>query len=131
MKVLNKVSVVVLTIIATLGLAGPITQSFAATTPSLGAAASYGVLGDTYTNPTGATTINGDIGFNTGPAVLPLGGHPSVTYPNYGSAAPFAAAGVAQTAALANLDSQACTYTFPAGDIDLSTDISRPGPAVV
>lgn len=131
MKVLNKISIVALTIIVTLGLAGSITQSFAATTPSLGAAASYGILSDTYTNPSGTTTVNGDIGFTTGPAVLPLGGHPSVTYPNYGSAAPFSAAGTAQAAALVNLNSQVCTYTFPVGDVDLSTDISRPGPAVV
>lgn len=111
-------------------LSGEITI-FAATTPDLGAAASYGILSDTYTNPSGTTTVNGNIGFTTGPAVLPLGGHPSVTYPNYGSAAPFSAAGTAQAAALVNLNSQVCTYTFPVGDVDLSTDISRPGPAVV
>ncbi|HCY20668.1 TPA: hypothetical protein DIC40_02220 [Patescibacteria group bacterium] len=48
----------------------------AATTPSFGMAASYGVLSSTYTN-TSVTTINGDVGFTTAPAVAPLGIHPN------------------------------------------------------
>lgn len=64
MKVLNKVSIVVLTIIVTLGLAGSITQSFAATSPSLGVAASYGVLSDTFNYNIGLTTITGVAGTN-------------------------------------------------------------------
>jgi len=73
LKTLNKVSVVVLVVAVTLGLVGLI-NVFAATTPSLGSAASYGVLGSTYTNGS-ATTVNGDVGFTTGPSVAPLGTH--------------------------------------------------------
>lgn len=40
-----------------LGLAAPI-STFAATTPSLGLSATYGVLSSTYTNTTAGTTIN-------------------------------------------------------------------------
>lgn len=47
-------------------------SSFAATTPSLGAAAGYTILSSTYTNTAAGTTVNGSIGFTTGPAVLPL-----------------------------------------------------------
>lgn len=45
--------------------------TWGATTPSLGDAATYGVLSSTYTNTT-ITTINGDVGFTTPPAVAPL-----------------------------------------------------------
>jgi uncharacterized repeat protein (TIGR01451 family) len=92
----------------------------AATTPSLGAAASYGILSNTYTNTVPGTTVNGDIGFTTGPAVVPAGVHP-----NYGAAAPYATAGIDQGNALAALASQPCTFTFAPGAIDLSTDITH------
>lgn len=92
----------------------------AATTPSLGAAASYGVLSNTYTNTTPGTTINGDVGFTTGPAVAPGGVHP-----NYGSGGAYATAGIDQGSALAALASQPCTFTFAGGAIDLSTDATH------
>jgi hypothetical protein len=47
---------------------GPMT-ALAATTPSLGAASSYGVLGSTYTNGS-MTTVNGDVGFTTARQLL-------------------------------------------------------------
>ena len=93
--------------------------AFAATTPSLGAAATYGVLASTYTN-TSVATINGDVGFTTGPAVVPLGVHT-----NYGSGAPYATAGVDQGTALASLNSQTCTFTYGGGAINLSTDTTH------
>lgn len=96
----------------------------AATTPSLGFAATYGVLSSTYTNTT-VTTINGDVGFTTGPAVAPLGVHT-----NYGSGAPYATAGIDQGSALTALAAQPCTFTFAPGPIDLSTDITH-GPVGV
>lgn len=99
-------------------LAAPIAQ--AATTPSLGAAASYGVLANTYTNTVPGTTINGDIGFTTGPAVVPAGVHT-----NYGSGAPYATAGVDQGNALSALAAQPCTFTFAPGAINLSTDVTH------
>lgn len=73
-----------------LGLIGPVVAN--AASPSLGLAASYGILCGTYTN-TNPTTVNGDVGFTTGPgAIGDIAGHPSVTYPNYGPGAPYAQA---------------------------------------
>ncbi|MDO8424893.1 MAG: ice-binding family protein, partial [bacterium] len=96
------------------------TSALAASTPSLGAATSYGVLASTYTNTTAGTTINGDIGFTTGPAVVPGGVHP-----NYGSGAPYATAGEDQGFALTTLAAQPCTFTFAPGAINLSTDTTH------
>lgn len=95
-------------------------SALAATTPSLGAAATYGILSSTYTNTSAGTTINGDIGFTTGPAVAPLG-----THVNYGSGAPYAAAGTDQGSAAAALASQSCTFTFAGGAVNLSTDTTH------
>lgn len=107
-----------------LSLVGPV-PVLAATTPSLGQAATYAVLADTYTNTAAGTTINGDIGFTTGPAVVPGGVHT-----NYGAAAPYATAGIDQGNALTALAAQPCTFTFAPGPIDLSTDITH-GPVGV
>ncbi len=115
----NTIIVAILTVVFVLGFAGPI-AALAATTPSLGAAAAYGVLGSTYTNTTAGTTINGGVGFTTGPAVAPLG-----THINYGSGAPYAIAGADQGSALSALASQLCTFTFGGGAINLSTDITH------
>lgn len=98
---------------------------FAAATPNMGLATTYAVLASTYTNTVVGTTINGDIGFTTGPAVVPGGAHI-----NYGSGAPYATAGSDQTIALSALASQLCTFTFAPGAINLSTDITH-GPAGV
>ena len=102
-----------------LGLVGPMAAS-AATTPSLGMATTYGVLANTYTNTIVGTTINGDVGFTTGPAVAPVG---DITH--YGSGAPYATAGVDQGIALAALALQPCTFTFAPGAINLSTDTTH------
>ena len=78
MKIFNNkallVVLVVLAVVFTFGLSGPIAV-LAATTPSLGLAATYGILSSTYTNTVAGTTITGDIGFTTGPAVAPAGVH--------------------------------------------------------
>lgn len=66
------------------------------------------------------TTINGDIGFTTGPAVVPAGVHLS-----YGSVAPYAVAGTDQANVLSALALQPCTYTFAAGAVDLATDVGH------
>jgi hypothetical protein len=92
----------------------------AATSPTLGLASSYAVLASTFTNTSAGTTINGDIGFTTGPAVTPGG-----TRANYGTAAPYASAGSDQGSALSALNSQACTFTFASGAINLSTDTTH------
>lgn len=100
------------------------TASFAATTPSFGAVSGYGVLSSTYTNTT-PTTINGSVGFTTGPAVLPSG-----THTNYGSGAPYASSGIDQATLLNALNVQPCTFTFAPGAIDLSTDTTHGATAV-
>lgn len=100
MYILNKGSVGVIVISLFFVFAGPPT-AFAATTPSFGKATTYGVLGSTYSNATGPTTINGDVGFTTGPAVVPLG-----THTNYGSGSPYSTAGTDQGTAWTNLNAQ-------------------------
>ncbi len=112
-------STAVLAIAFTFGLGGPM-LALAATTPTLSASATYGILSSTYTNTAAGTTVNGDVGFTTGPAVAPLGVHT-----NYGSGAPYATAGTDQGSVLSALASQACTFTFAPGAIDLATDTTH------
>lgn len=101
-------------------LIGVTKLAMAATTPSLGAAASYAILSETYTNTAVGTTVTGDIGFTTGPLVRPAG-----VQSNYGSGAPYSTAGTDQGSALSSLASQACTFTFAPGAIDLATDTTH------
>lgn len=117
MKKFNKVSIVVLTV--AFSLVG-LTTVLAATTPVLGTSVTYSVLGSTYTNTAAGTVINGDVGFTTGPAVVPGG-----THTNYGSGAPYATAGIDQGSALTDLNNQPCTFTFANGPIDLATDTTH------
>ena len=118
MKIFTKNSlttaVVVLLVISLIGLV----NVFAATTPSLGAAASYGILASRFINTSASTTINGDVGFTTGPAQAPLGTH---TF--YGSGYPYSTAGTDQGSALATgLATQPCTFTFIDATINLSSE---------
>ncbi|MHB0978346.1 MAG: ice-binding family protein [Minisyncoccota bacterium] len=129
MKKINSISAITLAVFFVFGLNGPVTVS-AATTPSLGDAATYGVLSDTYTNTNvpNPTTINGDVGFTIAPAVIPLGAHP-----NYGSGVPYATAGTAQATALASLNGEGCDFTFvaPAVVLDATVEhVSTYGPGV-
>jgi hypothetical protein len=87
--------------------------AWGATTPSLGAATTYGVLSSTYTNTT-ITTINGDVGFTTPPAVAPLW-----THPYYGSSSPYSTAGTDQGVALSALNAQWCDFNY-----GVATDLS-------
>ncbi len=122
MKNLKKHSVLLALVLSlVLGFSG----SAMAGTPSLGMATTYGILASTYTNTVAGTTVNGDVGFTTGPAIAPNG-----TQVNYGSGLPYATAGADQGTALAALASQGCTFTFAGGAIDLSTDITH-GPVAV
>ncbi len=102
-----------------LSLAGPI-AALAATTPSLGAATTFGVLGSTYTNTTAGTTINGDLGYTTGPAVAP-----TVSGTTHVADAIYNQAGIDQGTALTNLNGQACTFSFAPGAIDLAADTTH------
>lgn len=97
-----------------------LTSVSAASLPSLGTAINYAVLSSTYTNTLSGTTINGSVGFSTGPAVLPAGVHA-----NYGSGAPYAVAGSDQATALSALNSQVCTFSFASGAIDLASDTTH------
>src|SRR5680860_889956 len=123
MKSLKKISLTTLAVVAFVLSAFGFNQlniAQAATSPSLGLADGYAVLASTYTNTSAGTTVNGSIGFTTGPAVAPLG-----TQVNYGSSAPYSTAGSDQGSALSNLDSQSCTFSFAAGAINLSTDTTH------
>ena len=89
----------------------------AASTPSLGAASTYGILAATYTNSGAAsTTINGDVGFTVAPTVAPGG-----THTNYGSGSPYIAAGADQSTAMTALNNETCTFTWTAA-VELSAD---------
>lgn len=99
--------------------------ALAATSPALGGAATFGVLGGTYTNTAAGTTINGDVGFTTAPAMVPAGIHPT-----YGAGAATNLARIDTLTALGQLDIQPCTFTFAPGAIDLSSDITH-GPVGV
>src|SRR5687767_9376283 len=109
----NRAALFILMATLLFALVSPATKTYAATTPSLGAATTYGVLASTYTN-TSATTVNGDVGFTTAPAVPPGGIHN-----NYGSGAPYATAGSDQGAALSALNAQSCDFNLGAA-VDLS-----------
>lgn len=109
-----------ITLSALLVMFGFASAASAATTPTLGFADTYGVLSNTYTNTAAGTTINGDVGFTTGPAVAPGG-----THTNYGSGAPYSSAGTDQGTALSSLAAQPCTFTFAAGAIDLAADTTH------
>ena len=103
-KSISGISVIALVLI----LGGPIVAS-AATTPTLGTATTFGVLGSTYSNSSGSTVINGDLGYITAPAV-----NPTVSGTTYVGGGIFSTAGAGQAAALANLNGQGCTFTFVA-----------------
>lgn len=96
-------------------------SAFAATSPSLGLANTFGILASTYTNTVGGTTINGDLGYTTGPAVAP-----TVNGNTHSADATYTQAGIDQGTALTNLNSQACTFSYAPGAIDLATDVTTP-----
>ncbi len=102
-----------------LGIISP-NISFGATTPSLGLSASYGVLAGTYTNTSAATTINGDVGYTTGPVTPPI-----VSGTIYGAGAPTPTAQTDTSTLLGSLAANACTFTFAPGAIDLGTDATH------
>lgn len=94
--------------------------AFAATSPSLGVADPYSILSSTYTNTAPGTTLNGDLGYTTGPAVAAtVNGHTHVADSTYNQA------GIDQGSALSNLNSQPCTFNFAPGAIDLATDTTH------
>lgn len=92
---------IIILIIALLGYIGIVSSQ------TVNYSDSYGILSSTYTDTSGATTVNGDVGFTTLPATAPLGVHT-----NYGSAAPYSQAGIDQGTTLATLNALPCDFTF-------------------
>ncbi|MBJ7593258.1 MAG: DUF3494 domain-containing protein [Candidatus Dormibacteraeota bacterium] len=99
----------------------PAIAAYAATSPNLGMATAFGILAGTYANAVSGTTINGDLGYTTGPAVAPTVSGTTHSPPS----SKYSTAGTDQGSASANLNSQACTFTFPPGAVDLATDTSH------
>ena len=93
---------------------------FAATSPNLGQADTFSILSGSYVNTAGGTTINGDLGYTTPPAVAPTVNGTVHVVDNV-----YSQAGIDQNTALANLNSQPCTTTFAPGPIDLGTDTTH------
>jgi hypothetical protein len=115
---LKKVSVLVLLSIFILGSSS---QALAAVTPSLGAADTFALLSSTFTRNIGTTILKGDLGYTT----LSGGGTHTVSGSTHVADVTYSTAGADQGIALASLNGQACTYTFPSGAIDLATDTTH------
>lgn len=92
----------------------------AATSPTLGAANSFTILSNSYVNTTSGTTINGDLGYTSGPAVAP-----TVNGATHTANAKYNQAGIDQNSALTALNNQPCSFTFAPGPIDLATDTTH------
>lgn len=98
--------------------------ALAATGPDLLTSGTYGVLSSTFTNTAAGTSINGDLGYTTGPAVVP-----TVSGTTHVADAAYNQAGLDQGTALATLNSQACT-SLGAGAVALDTINLGAGPGV-
>jgi hypothetical protein len=118
MKLSYKISIVIIAITTVIGFTRPTVN--AATTPSLGLATTFGILASTYTNTVGGTTINGDLGYTTGPATAP-----TVNGSTHAVDGTYTQSGIDQGTALTALSVQPCTFTFAAGAIDLASDVTH------
>ncbi|MEO5949492.1 MAG: ice-binding family protein [Candidatus Saccharimonas sp.] len=97
----------------------------AATSPGLGAANSFVILSSTYSNTASGTTLNGDLGYTTPPAVAP-----TVNGATHQADSVYNQAGIHQNNALIALNNQPCSFTFAPGPIDLASDTTH-GPVGV
>lgn len=119
MKNFNIGSIVnVLAVFAVFGLAGPI-SALAATTPTLGTAATFGILSSTFTRNIGLTAVTGDLGY------ISLGGEGTHTASGATVITPSAQVGSDQGIALSSLNGEACTFDFADGAINLATDTTH------
>lgn len=109
----------VLLLLAFLVLFIPV-SAHAATSPDLSLAKSFAILSGTYSNSASGTTLNGDLGYTTGPATAP-----TVNGVTHSVDATYTQAGIDQGTALSALASQPCTYTFANGAIDLASDTTH------
>jgi len=114
----------VVTLVATIAIGS--TSAHAATSPQLGVAGSYSVLGHTTVTNTGATTMPGDLGISIGGA--PVGFPPGVVGPpgTIRNAADSLAAQNDNTAAFGFID-QGCDVTYPGIFKDLVGENLVPG----
>lgn len=92
----------------------------AATSPGLGAASTFVILSDTYSNTVSGTTLNGDLGYTTPPAVAP-----TVNGATHQADSVYNQAGIDQNNALIALNNQPCSFTFAPGPIDLASDTTH------
>lgn len=92
----------------------------AATSPGLGAASTFVILADTYTNTVSGTTLNGDLGYTTPPVVAP-----TVNGSTHSTNFVYDQAGIDQNNALIALNNQPCSFTFAPGPIDLAGDTTH------
>jgi len=113
----------IISLILTIFMFSPI--AYAATSPGLGLADTFAILSSTYTNTSGGTTINGDLGYTTPPATAP-----TVNGTTHVADGTYTQAGIDQGTALTALASQTCTFTFAPGAIDLASDTTH-GPVGV
>lgn len=121
MRLYSKVAAVVL--VASLFVFTPVV--YAATSPGLSSADTFAILSSTYTNTVGGTTITGDVGYTTPPAVAPtINGSTHIADSTYNQA------GIDQGSALVALNNQSCTFSFAPGAIDLASDVTH-GPVGV
>ncbi len=121
MKLSKKTGFVAL--VLSLAVAAPVAH--AATSPGLGAAGTFVILSDSYTNTVSGTILTGDLGYTTPPATAPtLAGTTHVADSTYNQA------GIDQGASLNNLNNQVCTFNFAPGPIDLASDTTH-GPVGV
>lgn len=128
MKHLNRISsfakgTIFISFVVSLFVGTPIVH--AATSPGLGAADTFVILSDSYVNTAGGTTLTGDLGYTSGPAVAPtVNGNTHVADTTYNQA------GIDQGVALSALAPQPCTFNFAPGAIDLASDTTH-GPVGV
>ena len=94
-----------------------ISFAIAATSPNLATSVSFSILSSTYTNTTGGTILNGDLGYTTGPATVP-----TINGTTHAMDSAYNQAGINQGSALTALNSQPCSFTFAAGAVDLASD---------
>lgn len=131
MKILNNIKAMALAVVfafVVFGLTGPIT-AYAATAPSLGAAATFGVLSSTFTNSNTSpqTIINGNVGYSVAgaPVTPPI----TVNGTLFPEDATWTLAGINQGTALGVLNGQACTDITIAPTTDLNAVIIGGNPA--
>ena len=101
----------------------PISKVYAATTPGLGQAATFAILSSSYINGVGGTTLNGDLGYTTGPSTSP-----TVSGSTHVADGTYSQAGTDQGSALTALNAQTCDFNFGSPtDLSLLSQPLTPG----